>query len=542
MTNLNIDNKQGSASKKDDEHSTTRDRWVAMLTNPEVLLGELLETQRDWTSSRQWKSIFLLVMLLILGIAAPVLVVVVGICTPTRTVIERYGKLAEKERVESKDQAPSAASVPSTKPIQEELTTNFGVVLHRRLVQITKASPKSLYAIALHYARSGRVEQARHLMHRISPVDKVGFLPGHAWLAYSLITQNRGKSIDHGLVEHHLKVAMNWEGTGPQLRLIYANILETKNEIDEAVKVLQGAINQEPRYVTQLALLANRFQKREIVNRYISDAVALLEQRVEKQPTPLDLQALAEVYLLTDKPDQAMDIIEKGKSIASTAYSWKRMESEVWRYRFRKTVKRDKDGVSLNLAYLDAALAADPTNPTLEKELNNVIAIGSNLTPDMKLFLEACLANGKATALTHIVLGTEAHRLEDFTKARTHFEIADKLTPNSPLIMNNLAYLLMKENPAELSRAETLIDRAISLDKASPWLLKTQAEIRIAQTRYIDAVASLEKALAIQPNDLSIRELLVVAYRGAGLAELADSQLRVLASQQEEAKRPVPKP
>ncbi len=86
--------------------------------------------------------------------------------------------------------------------------------------------------------------------------------------------------------------------------------------------------------------------------------------------------------------------------------------------------------------------------------------------------------------------------------------------------MNNLALALALTDSSNIKRAEELIDRAIKVDVRNPELFDSQGQVRLIAGRPLDAVDSLEKAIGIDPNRVGTRELIIKAYREAGLEDL----------------------
>ena len=62
----------------------------------------------------------------------------------------------------------------------------------------------------------------------------------------------------------------------------------------------------------------------------------------------------------------------------------------------------------------------------------------------------------------------------------------------------------------------------------NPELFDSQGQVRLIAGRPLDAVESLEKAIGIDPSRVGTRELIIKAYREAGLEDLATLQAKAL--------------
>ncbi|MGN6547760.1 MAG: hypothetical protein ACTHK7_22110, partial [Aureliella sp.] len=84
----------------------------------------------------------------------------------------------------------------------------------------------------------------------------------------------------------------------------------------------------------------------------------------------------------------------------------------------------------------------------------------------------------------------------------------------------------------QLERAQQLVAKAIAINSRNPQYYDTQGEIYLIAGRPLDAIESLEKAIAIASDRRHTRELMVKAYRAAGLEDLAAQQEAMLADNQ----------
>ncbi|MEZ5350987.1 MAG: hypothetical protein R2714_17580, partial [Microthrixaceae bacterium] len=183
-----------------------------------------------------------------------------------------------------------------------------------------------------------------------------------------------------------------------------------------------------------------------------------------------------------------------------------------------------------DLRYLEQACKVDSANPALAPELAKAIAMGYSLSPESEQVLMKRLADGSASGITHLILANSMLTGKSPESSLPHLRLALNQMPNNPVVMNNLAYAIMKYEPNKLSEAQQLMERALSIpgtsisERAS--MLDTLGEIRLSQGDTLVAIGLLEQAIELDGQKLGTRRRLVEGYRKAGMPELAEAQLR----------------
>lgn len=130
-----------------------------------------------------------------------------------------------------------------------------------------------------------------------------------------------------------------------------------------------------------------------------------------------------------------------------------------------------------------------------------------------------------------IAQGTVAEAQRDLVQAERLYAEALALDPKEAIAANNLAFV-MSHNPDRCEEALRHADRALALNPDQPDFLDTRARILLALNRVEEAVAALNRAASLRPDDLGIALSLVEArmWRGAddSVAEtLMDLQHRI---------------
>lgn len=112
------------------------------------------------------------------------------------------------------------------------------------------------------------------------------------------------------------------------------------------------------------------------------------------------------------------------------------------------------------------------------------------------------------------------------SKALKSLELAYQSQKSDPMIMNNLAIALVRNNQ-DLKRARELVKQAIDQLADPVDALSTRAEISVAEERWDEALADLELALAERPNSANVRRLLVKVLTVLGKPSLAEEHQTV---------------
>ncbi len=113
----------------------------------------------------------------------------------------------------------------------------------------------------------------------------------------------------------------------------------------------------------------------------------------------------------------------------------------------------------------------------------------------------------------------------EFPKARAAYEQLVREDPSDGLSLNNLAWLVVQEDPR---RALTLAQRAAKADPASANYLDTLGSMQMTASDYKGAIVSLQKAGALQPDDPEISYHLALALEASGNSAQSQAILQTL--------------
>jgi tetratricopeptide (TPR) repeat protein len=488
------------------------------------------------SGSRFWLLAYFLSGLLFILAGIPLVAGIAGQFYPRAQMLASfYGGLAENEKRLMEDQAAEEqAATDSAALIRDQQVTPFGSLLNRRVLQVQMGSKEARYMLALAVARENKVAQARQQMQALAADLKGGYPPASAWLAVDMLgrmdelTEN-----DRPALMKNLEDADTWEDCSPALRAAYAELLTAQGDAAKAIPVLERAAKQDPKLRVMLTLIAKQAGMDEKAAEVSVATEGDLEERVNAAtPNPDDIVQLASLMLVKGETQRCRELVDKGLRLDPGNATMRRLASNSLLVDFRKTVTEKEDGLELNLDLLDAALKADPTNPELSVDLARAINLGVSLPQEMTEKLETYLASGRASGLLHLMFANQKIIKGDIVGSIPHLEIADRLAPKSPVIMNNLALALALTDRSQLDRAFGLITDAIKVAGEQIDLVDTQGQINLIAQRPVEAITCFEKVLSVNPNSLETRKMLAEAYKLAGMESLAQKQQEVIESLQ----------
>jgi tetratricopeptide (TPR) repeat protein len=107
----------------------------------------------------------------------------------------------------------------------------------------------------------------------------------------------------------------------------------------------------------------------------------------------------------------------------------------------------------------------------------------------------------------HLQKGAYAyHGFRDYDRARSEFELARRLLPNSARLYLYLASVDRRQ--ARWENATRNFDRATELDPLNFYIFEESAFTRMGLRRYAEASSLSARALALNPNDIFVRSVL----------------------------------
>lgn len=529
-----------------DDSKTPWETSFGLLLKPRLLLQGVVEYFSAWVFTRRWLLWFFLLTPAWLLIVAALILVSLGYSTSNNDLAIRYADWIKSEVPTANLESDTAEDSKPTEQGTKELAnlpdktgddsldiedpdgigdvTQYGELLLRRLLQLKNSGSRITYIVALQQNRKGRVGQSRQMMRRIAPEGGGGFGPAHTWLAIDLVkTGKTGTKELNEILEKDLESASKWAQFPPALSVVYAQLLEGRQQIGPALTMLERASEKDSRLALPLADMARRHGRDQRMNRATGRVKEEIRAKMEaNEETIEDLASLANIFLMEDEQERALQVIEIGLKKEPGNASMKTLLSNAYLSQYVSTAKFESGEVNLEL--LDAAFKASPANPAVGQEVARLMAAGQGAPPELKAALQEQLANGSATAVTHLLLAVSLLSQDNLTEAIPHLRIANRQLPGSPMAMNNLALALARTDKSNMQEALELSGAAVSISRSNPEYLDTQGEIRALAGDTLGAVESFEAAIGLDRDRRDTREKLVKVYRELGMEEMAKIQ------------------
>lgn len=533
-----------------------------MQIDPTRWLVSLAGFVYDWLITREWRSILLSAIPLLL-LATVAGLVWYGERLDREELAAWYLELGEQEigdweaswapdvnggaesiveeNQSEQDAAASAVvaendvAAESDKAESDVGVSRFAEVLFRR-VQLLSPSDRSQFVIGATLAQRGAYDQARKMLSKIAPEDRSGYAPAHAYLALIYLQQFRSTG-DRGLIpalRHHAEIASKWDRAPEEILLAASDMHWADQDAEKSLRMLDQAAERNPKLWVEVVKRARLVGNGRLYEQSRENAERHLIKRIADEPKDdLARVQLAELMVSDqDGLDAAEKLLREGQQIDATPNIMRGL-SEVYRLRFKKTVKQDDGVVSANINLLDQALLLDPTNPKVPEEVAllgrfNADVPSEDLVDTLLLFL----AEGKATTATHAWL-SEAYLIkENYAKALPHLEQLAIRLPKGAQYLNNLAWVLAETKPERIDEALEFAQRAVmasrEVGEPNADFYDTLGKVLEKRNEVVEAIAAYESAIQLAPSKIQFHQSVAKLYRAQGNEKMAESHAKVI--------------
>ncbi|USX17785.1 PEP-CTERM system TPR-repeat protein PrsT [Oxalobacteraceae bacterium OTU3REALA1] len=183
-------------------------------------------------------------------------------------------------------------------------------------------------------------------------------------------------------------------------------------------------------------------------------------------------------------------------------------------YKLEGDVLMAQKQMQLALALYQKAYDLQPSGPTLIPLYSALVQSGK--TPEARTRMRQWLDKHADDRTTRLYFANSLLAEKDFPASIAQFEHLLKLTPNHPVVMNNLAWLYQQQkDPRALGMAE----QANKAAPADPIILDTLGWILVEQGKLDRAVPLLKQAAALAPANTDIRNHLGIALGKSGKSD-----------------------
>jgi Flp pilus assembly protein TadD len=181
----------------------------------------------------------------------------------------------------------------------------------------------------------------------------------------------------------------------------------------------------------------------------------------------------------------------------------------------------------LKLALLEKGLHCDPSSTDLLDRLLAVIKVQGSEAEKARATLHRLLAAGEVPATVHFALGIDALQHGETEQAALHWERANQLAPDLPIVANNLAWLIAQSPSPDLPRALDLVNMALKQAPDQPSFHHTRGHILVKMERWKEALGDLETALPRYTQDPETHRALALVYGHLGVPAMEAEHKRL---------------
>ena len=410
------------------------------------------------------------------------------------------------------------------------------MVCYERLAALGQDRPENLYEMAFALGAQGEVERAFKIMNQLAPVEQKGYGLAHQWQAgYHL--RGFGSAQQRKLAEEHLKHALQTNVSDVEtIHAMLGELYALTGKHEQAVVHLARAVETRPhlrlRYAAALDALGKKTQAADqaklAANFYRTRAEADIKDKAARG-------SWADALAFQQDFPQALAVLRDGFHLTGDD-AYRPAMARVCLVWHLSVVKNKPDDVALQWELLQKGLELDSTNPQLLDRLLNVLGRGGKEADKARTLIQGKLAAGEATATSHFLLGMDAWERGDKAAALVHWERANQLSPNAPVIANNLAALLALRQPPDLPRALKVIDLVVEQVPANPTFRETRGQIYLKMGKWREALTDLEMVLAREPNFPGLHASLAEVYAQLNIPTMASEHRRLAEARDKKSK------
>ncbi|MDZ4848333.1 MAG: hypothetical protein SGI77_03500 [Pirellulaceae bacterium] len=557
----------------------------SLIRSPETFPGLLLESFTDWSRNRKWILIWstMPALIAILGfMLAGLFLSFRSSSSIVQSALSVVDKKIPRDDLESlafdehyirnrikvrPDPTIYIESSSSEEPAfkKTELVANdefvnsakfreSEVLLHRA-TNTSSDSIQAKYRLALLTSldskRPDRQKEADALMESLAENAMEEFPPAHAWLAVSLYgLPKQLDPVEIIQLDNYLRIASKWKLIEPSLLSLYSSICLQSGQPKKALSMAKLAAEFRPELnlaYAQICKMLGPEHDRELQKAAKAAEVAFNSKLGTPLETDNDRIGLAQALLLQDNNEQAIEILASGLSEDVSEHKpLRRGLADMYIDKFRSDnseqlakadPKRDdtaavEPGESADVALpvvidwtnLLEAAKFDRDNPVVGQEIAMQWRKLERPPRELLKVLSYQLQNDIASNGARVMVA-ELYLIAGRVKeARAQWEHILQKDPYVIPALNNLAVLLSRETPPNLSRAIELIDRAYRIQPMSAEMCDTYGEVYMNAGRPMDAIAKLEESIRLDPTRKTTRKRLSDCYRQLGMNEMAEEQ------------------
>jgi tetratricopeptide (TPR) repeat protein len=368
---------------------------------------------------------------------------------------------------------------------------------------------------------TGQMQEAIGLLGSVAPVGRPGYTPANKLLGQLLLAEKEADVATLKIAEWHLKQALAADPGSAGLLMALGQVSLRRQDLKTTQDYYTRAYKIDNENALALAELAKLRKDEKGVQTFAAEAASIFKAKTEidKSDSVARLKWAA-ALVLQRQFTNSIAVLDFGiREADKPAYhqAQGRVVAE-----WLQTLSRDgPPPLSVRLNLIERGLAHDPRNESLLSALIKLTRLEGKQAETARATLNGLLARGEVAPTAHLCLAMDAWERHRPEEAREHLEIVFKLYPQTPLVANNLAWLLAFGESPELERSLQILNNLIAKYPDSPIFRETRGEVLTKTGRWREAVLDLEYALPSHKDNAHTHAALAEAYGGLGMKELA---------------------
>ncbi len=369
---------------------------------------------------------------------------------------------------------------------------NEANLLLHKVLTLDPSNIDGIYGLALVTAKQGSRDAARRLMQRIAPRGREGDARARYWLATDMMPQLQRLSDDerHALEEHLLRL-QNEPPFDRDAGVLLGQFYLSQQRPADAAKHIEAACRWHPELFLLLAQLRAELGGPAPADGDLARARDVFRRQTQSDPGNVEAcLKWAETEKLLRAYSNTEQILVAG--LQRTA-NHTLLEALIAFYMTRFDAARNSRE-ALNVEALECLERALRFDPRSARALGRLAELATARGGDSDVVRAAALraiAVGKAPATAHLLLGLSANTGVDSSTATFHLDGARQLNPQTPLILNDLAWYLATIRPPQLDHALQVADLAVAAAPRSETALQLRGQILFRMGRFSEAVHDL---------------------------------------------------
>jgi tetratricopeptide (TPR) repeat protein len=395
----------------------------------------------------------------------------------------------------------------------------------RKVITLNPADEVARFQLALTREANGQQPQALRTFMALAPIGERGYVPAHVHLARQILADREHLTRERlDLAARHLQSALEQQPDHDQARTLLAELRFNRGQLQEAADLLSAMTDRHPEAHLMLAGIALRLDRAEQAEDHATRARLHFQQQLQQDSTNLTaVLGLADSYAVVGRFVESEQVLTTELTHRPNDNALKVAFLKLALLEVEHQLSRPAPDWDRTVLLLDRSLVAFPDNSYIFTRIAQVAARSQGAEGQaLRVTLENALADGRAPAICHLLLGNTWGEQGEFDRAVQHLRAAQTAYPESPVVLNNLAWFLMKRgSTAELEEALNLANQAY---EAAPQVLEireTRGQILARLGRDLEALADLEAALPLPQTRVEVHRTLEMLYERLGNAEMA---------------------